>query len=114
MREKIILETEKARPDLVIVDRSSSPNSATIVELTTPWDGSVEKAKDRMELIYTWLQTDIKKRGFRCNLLPLEIGARMLVTKRNKGTITHLCQLVGDKKISKLISNMSKLALLGS
>jgi hypothetical protein len=109
-----ILVTDKARPDLVLVDRSSSPNSVTIVELTIPWDGTLEKARDRKELCYTWLQTDIKRRGFPCNLPPLEIGARGLVTSRNKGTITHLCQLVGERKISKLLSNMSRLALLGS
>ena len=31
-----ILVTDKARPDLVLVDRSSSPNSVTIVKLTIP------------------------------------------------------------------------------
>ena len=31
-----ILVTDKARPDLVLVDRSSSPNSVTIVDLTIP------------------------------------------------------------------------------
>ena len=95
-----ILVTEKARRDLVIVDRSSSPNSVTIVEQTIPWDQSVEKSMDWKQLRCTWLlQTNIKKRGFRCNLVALEIGARGLVTSRNKGMITHLCQLVREKKI---------------
>ena len=74
----------------------------------------MEKDRYRKELRHTWLQTDIKRRGFPCNLLSLEIGARGLVISRNKKSIIHLCQLVGERKISKLISNMNKLALLDS
>ena len=103
-----------SKPDLVIVDRSSQHTKVNLVELTVPWDSGAEGARLRKELRYDSLVEEIKENGFQCSHTTLEIGARGLITQRNKSTITWLCSLGKERKIRKVISNCSKLALLGS
>ena len=100
------------KPDLVIIDRSS--NKVNLVKLTVPWDSGTEGAKQRKEERYDSLVEDIKEKGFKCSHTTLEIGSRGLITQRNKSTLIWLCNLVKERKISNVISNCSKLALLGS
>ena len=57
---------------------------------------------------------DIRENGFQCTHTTLEIGARRLITERNKSNLTWLCSLAKERKISKVVSTCSKLALLGS
>ena len=97
---------------MVIIDRSS--NKVNLVELTVPWDSGTEGAKTRKGERYESLVEDIKEKGFNCSHTTLEIGARGLITQRNKSTLTWLCNLGKERKISNVISNCSKLALLGS
>ena len=103
-----------SKPDLVIVDRSSGQTKVNLVELTVCWDSGAEGARLRKELRYSSLVEDIKENGFQCNHTTLEIGARGLINQRNKSTITWLCSLAKERKIKKVISTCSKLALLGS
>ena len=100
------------KPDLVINNQSS--NKVNLVELTVPWDSGTEGARLRKELRYDSLVEDIKENGFQCSHTTLEIGARGLITQRNKSTITWLCSLGKERKIRNVISTCSKLALLGS
>ena len=44
-----------SRPDLVLVDRSTTPCSVELVELTVPWDSGAEGARVRKELRYATL-----------------------------------------------------------
>ena len=44
----------------------------------------------------------------------LEIGTRGYISPRNRGTITHLCKIAGERKVKEVLSNCSKQALLGS
>ena len=60
----------------------------------------------------SFLEQDIQDHGYTCTHYSLEIGMHGLVTRQNKGTITHLCNLVKERKIMKIISTLSKLTLL--
>ena len=103
-----------SKPDLVLVDRSSTPARVDLVELTVPWDSGAEGARLRKEVRYSSLVQDIKEKGFQCFHTTLEVGVRGHITPRNKSTLTWLCSLAKDKKVSKFVSTTSKLALLGS
>ena len=103
-----------SRPDLVLVDRSTTPCSVELVELTVPWDSGAEGARVRKELRYATLVEDIIEKGLKCKHTTLEIGARGLINQRNKTTITWLCSLARERRIQRVTSTLSKLALLGS
>ena len=81
------------KPDLVIVKRNSTPSEVALVELTVPWDSvaGMEKAKKRKDDRYDKLTTDIEGNGFRCQNIPLDVGARGFINARNKGVISHIC-----------------------
>ena len=104
------------KPDLVIVKRNSTPPEVALVELTVPWDSAsgMEKARIRKDDRYDKLKTDIEGNGFKCHNIPLEVGARGFINTRNKGVISHICKIMNIKKVSQVLKNCSKLALLGS
>ena len=70
----IILTSSK--PDLVIVDRSTTPTRVDLVELTIPWDSGAEGARARKEVRYASLVEDIKEKGYSWYHTTLEVGVR--------------------------------------
>ena len=98
------------KPDVVIVNRKSSPPEVALVELTVPWDSSsgMESARLRKDERYEKLTSDIEEQGFKCHNIPLEVGARGLINNRNKGVITHLCNMMKIRNISQVLKNCSK------
>ena len=104
------------KPDLVIVNRNSSSQEVTLVELTVPWESTrgLENARLRKDQRYQDLSEDKESQGFRCNSLQLEVGVRGFINARNKGVIVHIAKLMKIKKIQDITKKCSKLALLGS
>ena len=104
------------KPDLVIINRAASPPEVRLVELTVPWDtaGNIKKAFDRKTDRYRDLCKDIEEQGFKCFDMPLEIGVRGFIDRRNKGLLSHLCNIMKIRKVSEVTRKCSKLALLGS
>ena len=86
------------------------------MELTVPWDTSTNMAAalKRKTERYEDLAAEINGNGFKCSNIPLEIGTRGVVNTRNKAVLTQLCHAVKVTKVSAVIKNCSKLALLGS
>ena len=103
-----------SKPDLVLVDRSATPTRVDLVELTVPWDSGADGARMRKELRYATLVEDIREKGLQCHHTTLEIGARGLITPRNRSNIAWLCSLAREGKVKRVTSTLSKLALLGS
>ena len=102
------------KPDLVIINRKSK--EVKLVELTVPWDTNTNMtaALTRKTERYMELTTTIQGKGFKCLNIPLEIGTRGVVNTRNKNVLTQLCHGLKVNKVSSVIKNCSKLALLGS
>ena len=105
-----------SRPDLVVIDRSCTPQQVTLAELTMTWDttANMDNARNRKEARYEFLTEDIQQNGFKCNNLPFEIGVRGYISKRNRETImflSHTCNVRNPKYLMKMLG---KLALLGS
>ena len=102
------------RPDLVIVNTTTSPPSVLLVELTIPFTRNIDAANLRKTQRYEFLTEDIKERGFSCTNLPLEIGSRGYISRRNRETLIYLCSYFGIGKFGQVLKNCSKLSLLGS
>ena len=104
------------RPDLVILDKRKTQTEIHLVELTVPFDTieGIERARERKSERYAALASDIREQGLKCHLHTLEIGTRGYISPRNRGTITHLCKIAGERKVKEVLSNCSKQALLGS
>ena len=65
------------RPDLVLW--SPSTKTAYIIELTVPWENSVEEAYERKKLRYSELAAEAKQRGWNTKVYPVEVGCRGFV-----------------------------------
>ena len=102
------------KPDLVIINRRSK--EVKLVELTVPWDTSanIEAATSRKAERYKELTTNIQGNGFKCLNIPLEIGTRGFINAKNKNILTQLFHGLRITKVSNVVKNCSKLAVLGS
>ena len=106
-----------SRPDLVIVDSSTSPKTVYLYELTVCFErlGNIESANNRKYNRYTGLATDIEDNGFSCKNIPFEVGSRGQLTPDNRSRISILHKLCAPKvKFSKFCQNICKTSLLCS
>ena len=101
------------RPDIVTVDRNTM--EINLIELTVPFETNIEVAHSKKELRYTNLKDELIEQGYKTTLTCYEIGALGHVTTKNKTDINRLLKnLKVTAKYKKLITQMSKTALLGS
>ena len=79
--------TTSLRPDLVLW--STSQKAVFIVELTVPWEAAVGEAFERKKLKYADIAAEAEQRGWRAQVIPVEVGCRGFVatstTKLLKG-----------------------------
>jgi hypothetical protein len=71
----------RSKPDLVLVDSSTSPQTVYLFELTVclEWAGNLEAANNRNYNRYSGLATDIEDNGYQCRNIPFEVGSRMSI-----------------------------------
>ena len=103
-------------PDLVIIDRSDTPAKVLLIELTVPWDSanSFRAAEERKTARYERLAGDLRDKGLTTYNLPLEIGCRGVINKRNHLVLETICNLVKIRGRKKLSASLGRIALLGS
>ena len=69
----------------------------------------------RKSLKYTKLKTDLEENGYKCFLVPFEVGSRGHILKSTK---SNICNIFATMKISAkhnlCMKNMSKISLLSS
>ena len=107
-----ILATQ-LRPDLVILNRQEKIIS--LLELTCSFEHNAEAANLRKTLRYTALKSDLEDRGYRCLLVPFEVGSRGHVRKASKSNILNIFLTFNITASShRCVKNMSKLSLLSS
>ena len=63
---------------------------------------------------YERLALDIKENGYSVANMPLEVGCRGVIDKRNAVTLETICNLVGIKAQQRLKGSLARIALLGS
>ena len=87
-----------------------------LIELTICWDSqsNFRAACDRKTARYSQLALDLEDKGWIVSNLPLELGTRGSVDKRNATNIETISNLCGIRAIQRLKGALSKIALLGS
>ena len=107
-----ILVTQ-SRPDLVLLNRDDK--TICLLELTCSFERNAEAANLRKSTKYNSLKTDIEDRGYKCFLVPFEVGSRGHIKKATKSNIFNI---FATMKIlanhNHCIKNMSKVSLLAS
>ena len=107
----------RSRPDLVVVDSSTSPQTVYLYELTVCFEreGNMEAANRRKHTRYSGLATDIEDNGYTCKNIPFEVGSRGHLTPDNRSRLSILHKLCSPGvKFAKYCQNISKTSLLCS
>ncbi|KAL6484312.1 hypothetical protein MHYP_G00063570 [Metynnis hypsauchen] len=73
------IATTTLRPDLVLW--SPSLRKVYMVELTVPWEDSMEEAYERKHLRYSELAAEARHQGWNTEVRPVEVGCRGFVGK---------------------------------
>ncbi len=76
------------RPDLVLWSKSC--HRAFIVELTVPWEDSIEEAFERKRLRYANLAAEAEGRGWNVKVWPVEVGCRGFVARSTTGLLKEV------------------------
>ena len=103
-------------PDLVTIDRTVTPAKVVLLELTVPWDSatSFKAALDRKTARYKRLALDSQEKSFVVSNMPLEIGCRGVIDKRNSLVLETICNLFNIRAHQRLKGALRRIALLGS
>ena len=104
------------RPDVVFLDRNTTPPTCAIYELTCPLETNISTANSYKRDKYQSLKTDIECNGYTCHLVPFECGSRGVIPRRVKLALCSMFKSYSTVKVppSSLIPNISKICLLSS
>lgn len=101
------------KPDIVLTFPAQKKN--ILFELTVPFETNIDKANKLKTDRYATLVGDISDAGYKCTLIPIEIGSRGLITKLNKTRLRGLLRtLKSNVKYAALKNNISKKSLTSS
>ena len=106
-----------SRPDLVMIDSSTTPQTVYLFELSVCFEKAenMEAANQRKYERYTALTSDIKENGYECKNIPFEIGSRGHLTLTNRSKLAIMHSLCKPKiNLTKLMQNTCKTSLLCS
>ena len=76
------------RPDAVLW--SAAVKSATLIELTVPWEEGLEAAYERKKAKYADLVAECRESGWSVKLYPVEVGARGFVGRSTSRLLKDL------------------------
>ena len=88
-----------------------------LYELTCPFDTNIPSANSYKKDKYDSLKDDIIQNGYKCFLIPFEIGARGFIQRRVKLILLSLMKTITNirpPQNHKHITNISKLSLISS
>ena len=98
-----ILVTQ-SRPDLVLLNQTDK--IICLLELTCSFERNAEAAYLRKSIRYTSLKNDLEDIGYKCFLVPFEVGSRGHIKKSTKSDIFSIFTTM---KISANPTNVSKI-----
>ena len=75
----------QSRPDLVLLNRNEK--TICLLELTCSFERNAEAANLRKSLRYTTLKNDLEDSGYKCLLVPFEVGSRGYISSATKSNI---------------------------
>ena len=103
-------------PDIVIHDKSSTPQKIILLELTCPRDSaaSFPKAESRKTDRYDRLCLDLEEAGLQAINMPLEVGARGFISQRNMAVLATLSSMCKERDFKQFSRTLGKISMLGS
>ena len=103
----------QSRPDLVLLNRNEK--TICLLELTCSFERNAEAANLRKSLRYTTLKNDLEDSGYKCLLVPFEVGSRGYISRATKSNIFNIFLTMKiSAKPFHCVKNMAKLSLLSS
>ena len=106
--EHIVVTTK--RPDIVIYSNMS--RQVLMVELTCPWEDRIGLANELKQKNYEDIRQESVQNGWRCQVWPVEIGARGFAG-RSLGALLKEVGVVGGER-KKIIKEMAEAAEVAS
>ncbi|MDG2555412.1 hypothetical protein P7M41_25800, partial [Vibrio parahaemolyticus] len=97
----------RQRPDLVLW--SVSQRIVYFIELTVPWEDSVEEAYERKKLRYADLGAEAEQRGWKTRICPVEVGCRGFIARSAVSLLGELG--VRGQSLRKTVREMSDEAI---
>ena len=79
------------RPDLVIIDRENK--SATICELTVPFESNIARAHERKSEKYAPLIAAFEENDFNCKFYSFAIGSRGVAAQGTCSSVREICKV---------------------
>ena len=105
--------TTQFRPDLVLLNRQEK--TICLLELTCSFERNAEAAFIRKSMKYTTLKSDLEDKGYRCFLVPFEVGSRGHIRKSTKSNIFNISSTMKiSANFNHCMRNLSKISLLSS
>ena len=77
-------------------------------------DSSFKTTKDSKTIQYCRLALDCESLGYTAHNMPLEIGSRGVITKRNHMVLATICGMCGIKNVKTFRRTLGKIALVAS
>ena len=103
----------QSRPDLVLLNRNEK--TICLLELTCSFESNSQAANIRKSLRYSTLKTDLEENGYKCFLIPFEVGSRGHIHKSTKSSLFNIFTTMNiSAKHNQCMKNMSKISLLSS
>ena len=103
------------RPDIVIIDKSVTPHTVWLFELSVSFEQNIEQANTRKRNRYAHLEQDIKDAGYNCMNVPFEVGSRGHLTQSNRCNLSTMHKIAKPKtKLNTFLKIISKISLLCS
>ena len=63
---------KQQRPDIVLIDKSATPHTVWLFELSVSFERNIEQALTRKKNRYAYLEQDTKDAGYNCLNIPLK------------------------------------------
>ena len=99
--------------DLVLLNRNEK--TICLLELTCSFESNSQAANIRKSLRYSTLKTDLEENGYKCFLVPFEVGSRGHIHKSTKSSLFNIFTTINiSAKHNQCMKNMSKISLLSS
>jgi hypothetical protein len=103
------------RPDIVCIDRSTTPPTVWLFELSVSFEQNIERAHARKQARYAFLEVDIRESGYSCNNIPFEVGSRGHITQSNRSNLATMHKLAKPKtSLKNFLTMVSRISLLCS
>ena len=104
--------TTNLRPDIIIWQED--PKQATLLELTVCFETSFEEAAQRKMLKYLDLREEAQSRGYKAELMTIEVGSRGVVLTQGFKYLHNMLGTASKKEFKHFLIKVARTAIMES